>query len=88
MFCIAVIIVCLNIPACLVLLADNHKKNYLRVFAIGTAVNLTGNILLAHYLQATGTVIAVIITELFITIALYWEVYHIYFSKKENLIST
>jgi PST family polysaccharide transporter len=87
-FCVAVIIVCLNIPAALVLLADNHKKSYLRVFAIATVVHLTGNILLAHYFQAIGTVIAVIITELFITIALYWEAYNVFFSRKEKLIST
>jgi PST family polysaccharide transporter len=86
-FCLAVIIVCLNIPACLVLLADNHKKNYLRVFALGTVINLAGNILLAHYFQATGTVIAVVITELFITIALYWEVYRIYLSGRNKKLN-
>lgn len=88
MLCVALIIVCLNIPAALILLASDHKKSYLKVFALGTIVHLAGNFLLAHYYQATGTVIATIITEMFITITLYWEVYKIFFSKKQKLIST
>lgn len=77
-FCIAVIIVCLNIPACLVLLAGNHKKNYLRIFSIGTLVNIIANLVFAPLLKASGTVLSVIITELLITIGLYIELYRIY----------
>lgn len=78
MLCIAVIIVCLNIPACLVLLAGDHKKNYLRIFTVGTLLNIVINLALALWLKAQGTVISVLITETVITAGLYWEVYRIY----------
>lgn len=78
MFCVALLIACLNIPAHLILLADNHKNSYLRVFTIATALNLLANILLAKYFESSGTVTAVIITEIFITIGLWKEVYRHY----------
>lgn len=79
--CIAAIIACLNIPACLVLLAGDHKKNYLRVFTIGTLINIIVNVTLAPLLQAKGTVLSVIITELIITVGLYREVFRLYHIK-------
>lgn len=76
--CVAVVIVCMNIPACLVLLGGDHKKSYLRVFTIGTAINIIANLVFAPLLEASGTVLSVIITELMITAGLYFEVYRIY----------
>lgn len=77
--CVALMIVCLNIPACLVLLAGDHKKNYLRIFAIGTVLNIIANFAFAPWLKASGTVLSIMITELFITAGLYWELYRIYY---------
>ena len=82
--CVATVIVCLNIPAYLVLLAANRKKNYLRIFTIGTLLNVLANIILVHFFDATGTVMSVIITELFITIGLCWEVYRLYVNNKRE----
>jgi PST family polysaccharide transporter len=81
LLCFAVIIVCANIPACLVLLAGDHKKNYMRIFSIGTLVCIIANISLDPFFDAKGTVIAVLITELFITTGLYFEVFRIYRQK-------
>lgn len=64
------IIVCLNIPAYLLLLAYDRKKSYFRVLTLGTLVNLAANLLLVNWWGATGTVISIIITELFITLGL------------------
>jgi len=69
------IIVCLNIPANLILLSLNKKKSYLRVSILGTIVNVCANILLANVWGATGTAFAIIITEAFITIGLNVELY-------------
>lgn len=69
-FSIIAVIVCLNIPGTLILLAMNQKKNYLKVYAIATLLNIFLNIVLARFLDATGTVITIFITEFFITIAL------------------
>jgi PST family polysaccharide transporter len=86
MFCVALVIVCLNIPPNLILLADDHRKKYLKIFSIGSAINLLANLILAYFFQATGTVIAVMITEVFITGGLYWQMYRIYYLRlKENL---
>lgn len=79
--CIALVIVCLNIPAALVLLAGNHKKDYLRIFSAGLLISLGANFILAKNWQATGTVIATLITEVFITAGLYWQLFHIYGQK-------
>jgi PST family polysaccharide transporter len=69
------IIVCLNIPAYQVLLGFNLKKSYLRVITLGAIINIGLNIFLAIVWGAMGTVIAIIITELFITIGLNKELY-------------
>lgn len=82
MLCIATVIVCLNIPAYLVLFAGDHKKNYFRIFTMATIIYLVLNIVLAYFFDATGTVLAVIITEFFITTGLYREVYCLYGSKR------
>ncbi len=69
-FCIVAIIVCLNIPATLLLLAMNQKKSYFRIYASATVINILLNLILARSLEATGTVITIFITEFFITIGL------------------
>jgi Membrane protein involved in the export of O-antigen and teichoic acid len=67
------VIVCLNIPAYQLLIAFNLKKSYLGVLGAGTIINIACNILLVNIWGATGTVISIIITELFITIGLNWK---------------
>jgi hypothetical protein len=42
---------------------------------LGTIVNLGANVLLAKLWEAPGTVVAIIITEIFITIGLNRELY-------------
>ncbi len=84
MMCIATVIVCMNIPAYLVLLAANHKKSYLKTFTIGTVLNIAANIVLIQFFAATGTVLSVIITELFITTGLWWELYRLYSDTKNK----
>ena len=75
LLCLVLIIVCLNIPANLLLLSLDQKKSYLRISTLGTIVNICANILCANMWGATGTVLAIIITEIFITIGLYIELY-------------
>ncbi len=70
---IAVVIICLHIPAALLLLAGDHKKQYMRVFTSGLLLFLLSNLLLAAYFGASGTVIATLLTEIFITAGLYWQ---------------
>lgn len=69
------VIVCLNIPANLILLALNQKKSYLRISILGTIINVFVNILLVNVWGAEGTALAIIITEVFITIGLNVELY-------------
>ena len=74
------IIVCLNIPAYQILLGFNLKDSYLRILTLGAIINIGLNIFLANLWGAVGTAIAIIITELFITIGLNKEL------RKKNLI--
>ena len=67
MMCIVLLIVCLNIPSTLSLLAMNKKRSYFMVYTLGGVLNIIANIILACYFQSTGTIIAIFITEVFIT---------------------
>jgi polysaccharide transporter, PST family len=73
MLCIAGIIVCLNIPSTLTLLAMNQKKEYFRIYTIGGLLNILSNIILAYFFQTNGTIIAIFITEIFITAGVIYE---------------
>jgi PST family polysaccharide transporter len=69
------VIVCLNIPANLLLLAFDCKSSYVRVLA-GTAVfNLVANLVLCRSWGPVGTSISIVLTELFLTIGLNWALY-------------
>ena len=68
MCCIAVPVVCLNMPGALVLLATNQRERYFKIFAIGLFINLLANLLFAPQYYAMGTVAAVLITEVIITV--------------------
>jgi O-antigen/teichoic acid export membrane protein len=73
MLCIVLVIVCLNIPSTLTLLAMNQKKEYFKIYTLGGVVNLLANIILAYFFQTTGTIIAIFITEIFITAGVIYE---------------
>ena len=75
------VIICLNIPAYQLLLAFNRKKSYVTILGTATVINIGANILLVNGLGATGTVVSIIITEVFITAGLNRELY------KNNLTS-
>lgn len=69
------VVVCLNIPAYQVLLSFDLKRSYLRVLTAGTILNILINLYLAKIWGAYGTATAIIITEVFITVALNAELY-------------
>jgi len=73
--CIVSVIVCLNIPGTLILLAMNQQKSYFRIYAIATILNILLNLVLARFFEATGTVMTIFITEFFITMGLTRMVY-------------
>lgn len=82
------IIVCLNIPAYQLLLAFNKKRSYAGILSLGTLINITLNLMLCSAWGAVGTVISIIITELFITFGLNQQLYKhklIYFRRSETL---
>ena len=83
MLCIVSVIVCLNIPATLTLLAMNHKKSYSRIVTLGMMVNIVSNVVLVYFFKATGTIISIFITESFIMTGLSLEVIR-YFKLDEN----
>lgn len=69
------LIVCLNIPAYQLLLAFNKKKSYSGILGFGTVINIIANLLLCPVLGAIGTVMSIIVTELFITIGLNHQIF-------------
>lgn len=74
-FSIISVVVCLNIPGTLILLAMNQKKTYFRVYAIATLFNILANVILARFFQGTGTVLTIFMTEFFITMGLTQAIY-------------
>ena len=83
MLCIVSVIVCLNIPATLTLLALNHNKSYFRIVTLGMVLNIISNLVLVHFFEATGTVITIFITEFSIMTGLSIQMYR-YFRVNEN----
>lgn len=71
----APLVVCLNIPAYQLLLALNRRRSYLRVFTLATFLNIAANLVLVQFLQAIGTAVAILLTELFIASGLYMEIF-------------
>jgi O-antigen/teichoic acid export membrane protein len=69
------VVVCLNIPGTLILLAMDQKKTYFRIYGLATIFNVLVNIVLAGFFEAAGTVMTIFITEIFITMALTRAVY-------------
>jgi PST family polysaccharide transporter len=68
--CFVPFIVCLNIPAYQVLLAFNKKEALMKVFIVGTILNIVLNLSLVPVWGAIGTSYVVLITEAFITLSL------------------
>jgi len=75
LFCLGPVIVCLHVPASQLLMANNQKKSYLRVLTGGTILNIICNLLLVQVWGAPGTVITVLLTELFITVGFNRQLY-------------
>lgn len=69
------VIVCLNIPAYQLLIAFDHKKSYLKVFGWATLINIAINLILVYTLDAKGTALSMLLTEVFITAGLNIELY-------------
>ncbi|MBL7730232.1 MAG: oligosaccharide flippase family protein [Chitinophagaceae bacterium] len=68
MFCIVLPVVCLNIPGSLALLAYNRKKQYFMIYGSAVIISLFANLVLASEYRETGTIAAILITELVITV--------------------
>jgi PST family polysaccharide transporter len=73
MFCIATVIICVNIPGTLLLLARNQKRRYFYIYMTAGLINVVANGIGAYYFQSTGTVAAILLTEGFITVCLFAE---------------
>lgn len=69
MLCIALPIVCANIPGSLTMLAFNQTKKYFLVYLIGFMIFIISNLVLASLFQASGTIAAIYTTETFITVS-------------------
>jgi polysaccharide transporter, PST family len=74
-FCIVAIVVCLNIPGTVLLLARNRQFSYFRTYMIASIINIIGHFFLAGFFLADGTVTAIFITEFFITMSLTRSIY-------------
>jgi len=64
-------IVAANIPAFQTLLAYNYQKSYMLILISGAALNIITNTILVQLYSMKGTAIAVLISEVFITLGLY-----------------
>jgi PST family polysaccharide transporter len=70
LLCLVPVIVCCNIPAYQTLLIYHFQRSIMKILITGALLNICLNIFLARFFQVNGTIAAVIITELFITLGL------------------
>lgn len=68
MFCIVLPVICLNLPGTLSLLAFNRKKPYFMVYFSAMLICLLANIVLVPLFHSGGTIAAIFLTEIFITV--------------------
>jgi len=85
-FSIVLVLACLNIPATLVLLATNQRRSYFKIYTAGAILNVLLNMLLAYFFRSTGTVIAILITELFILTGLTRELFRLNLFNKSIVV--
>lgn len=69
------VIVCMNVPAYMLLLAFDRKTSYFRILSGATVINLAANLIFCRAWGPVGTTISVILTEVFVTLGLNWELY-------------
>lgn len=69
MFCIVLPVICLNLPGTLSLLAYDRKKNYFMIYFSAMLLCIISNIVLVQLFHSDGTIVAIFLTELFITVA-------------------
>ena len=72
---LAIFVICLNIPFYLSLLAYNQKRSYLKVYSIGTVLNILFCVLLIRIGNEKGAAWAMVLTEFTILVGLAWEFY-------------
>jgi PST family polysaccharide transporter len=68
--CFAPIVTCLNIPFDRTLLAYKLEKDYSIIITLGSIFSIVLCFLFSYLFQATGTAIAILLTETFITLGL------------------
>ncbi|MES1224805.1 MAG: oligosaccharide flippase family protein [Bacteroidota bacterium] len=85
MMCVASVIVCLNIPGTLTLLAMDKRKIYFRIVTIGMVLNIVSNLVLVQLFKGTGTIISIFITEFFMAAGLGFEAFRHLRSNENSL---
>jgi len=81
LFSIVPLIVCLNIPFNLLLLARNMKKTYSMILVSSVFFYLIIVLIFTKYFNVYGTIISTILTEAFVTVSMILVVYKINHSK-------
>jgi PST family polysaccharide transporter len=68
MLCIVLPVICLNLPGTLSLLAYDRKKPYFMVYFSALLICIPANIVLVQLFHSDGTIAAIFLTEIFITV--------------------
>lgn len=71
MLCIVLPVITLNIPFTLSLLAFDQRKTYFSIYTSAMLISIAGSIILVSFFELPGTIAAIFITEIFITIGVF-----------------
>ena len=77
MLCIVLPVISLNIPATLSLLAFDRRKTYFAIYTSAMVLSIISNIILVNFFESSGTIMAIFITEIFITTGVFLALQHI-----------
>jgi PST family polysaccharide transporter len=83
-FLIRSLIICLNIPFNQTILAYNLKKQHMVISITATVANILLNVIIVPLYKSTGTILCIILTELFVTMAL---ICYVQFIHKKQVLS-
>jgi polysaccharide transporter, PST family len=82
MLCIVLPVISLNIPATLSLLAFDRRKAYFVIYTSAMLLSIISNIILVSFFESSGTIMAIFITETFITATVFLSM-HRFIIKRE-----
>lgn len=86
LFSVVPLIVCLNIPFNLFLLAKDKKKTYFKILGFAVILYAVLAPILGYYFRVKGVIVTTIGTEILVTLLMIWNSYELTIKKQNGIV--